>query len=179
LPYKILRRYLSLYSSIKPVLRELRKLIESTWKFHFLGNIKQDLFNITKCKFASEDAKPKNNFYLNISKKCPVDCNICEFWKSREQDLQTLRESKLDAVNDPKGKLKKIQNVADEIAKGASPHSDNCKSISDAVISLEARDSKQGIIIHSMDADFNLLGQIFKIHVRRLDKNKLRTEKSD
>jgi len=35
--------------------------------------------------------------------------------------------------------------------------------ISDAVIIIEAKSSKPGIILHSMESDFKLLGEILKV----------------
>ena len=62
--------------------------------------------------------------------------------------------------------MKKIKEEAQAIVGGKSPHGEPCRTISDAVISIEARDSYPSITIHTMDYDFELLKNILNTQVR-------------
>ncbi len=77
-------------------------------------------------------------------------------------DYLELKE-KLDRINDPKGTLQKIKSVSKSILEGKSPHGKPCKEMSDAVIFIEAKASYPAIILHSMDSDFKLLGEVLNI----------------
>ena len=72
--------------------------------------------------------------------------------------------------------LQTTQRISGEILNGALPNGERCKTISDSIISLEARDSHTGIILHSMDSDFKLLGKVLNIptcvHLRHEILNK-------
>lgn len=166
LPYKILRRLFTQYNSPKPVLRFLEKLIEGTWENYFYGDIKRKLFNLVECKSAQEEPRKTGNGYTNITNKCPRDCNVDNFLSTRHSDLKRLKGIdviQLNSTTDPKGTLLETQKTAGEILNGSSPKGKNCKKISDSIISIEARDSHPDITLHSMDSDFELLGNVLNI----------------
>lgn len=169
LPLKVFKRYFQDLNSKKRVLKRIELLIESKWKDYFFGNIKQHLFDLTKCKYANGEAYKSKNFYIDINDKCPEDCNVCDFLDTRQKDLKVfadIGEDVLDNAIDPKGTLKKAQEVSLSILNGDSPHGKHCKAISDAIIAIEARDSCPGITIHSMDNDFDLLGSVLGIDTK-------------
>ena len=76
-------------------------------------------------------------------------------------------------MNDHKGTLRKIKYFSKAILGGASPHGKLCKEMSDAVISIEAKASYPTIIIHSMDSDFKLLGEVLNIPTCVHSKHKI------
>ena len=165
LPYKVFRRFFKEYHSRKPFLSKLEKIIESTWLNYFYGNIKKTLFNLVECKSAQDEPCKKENHYLPIKSRC-FNCKIDDFLQSQQNALKILSnidDSKLDKINDPQGTLKKIKSVSTAILGGTSPRGKPCKEMSDAVISLEAETSWPGIILHSMDSDFKLLGEVLNI----------------
>jgi len=166
LPYKVFRRLFKQYNSKPPFLKKLEKIIESTWQNYFSGNLKIPLFNLVKCKSAQDDPDKRGNFYIKITSRCSSDCKIDDFLKSQQSDLTVLSNidnAKLDRMNDPKGTLQKIKSVSTAILGGSSPHGKPCKKMSDAVISIEAKASYPTIILHSMDSDFKLLGEVLNI----------------
>lgn len=176
LPYKLFRRFFKQYSRKPPFLKKLEKLIESEWLNFFLGNIRKSLFNLVKCNSAQDDPYKKGNHYIGITGKCSSCCEIDDFLKSQQSALKILSkidDTKLDRMHDPKGTLKKIKSVSTSILGGKSPHGKPCKEISDAVISIEAKASDPTIILHSMDSDFKLLGEVFDIPVCVYSKDEI------
>jgi len=166
LPYKVFRRLFKQYNSKPPFLKKLEKIIESTWQNYFSGNLKKPLFNLVECKSAQDDPYKRGNFYITITSRCSSDCKIDDFLKSQQDALKILAnidDSKLDKMNDPKDTLQKIKTAATAILEGASPYGKLCKEMSDAVISIEAKASYPTIILHSMDSDFKLLGEVLNI----------------
>ena len=166
LPYKIFRRFFRQYNSKLPFLKKLEKLIEAEWLNFFIGNIRKSLFNLVKCNSAQDDPYKKGNHYIRITSKCSSGCEIDDFLKSQQSALNVLSNidnTKLDRMNDPKGTIQKIKSVSTAILGGASPHGKPCKEMSDAVISIEANASYPTIILHSMDSDFKLLGEVLNI----------------
>lgn len=166
LPYKVFRRLFKQYNSKPPFLKKLEKIIESTWQSFFYGHIKRTLFNLTECNSAQDNPSKKENGYITITSRCSSDCKINEFLTSQQSALNVLSNidnAKLGKINDPKGTLKKIKSVSMAILGGASPHGKLCKEMSDAVISIEAKASYPTIILHSMDSDFKLLGEVLNI----------------
>lgn len=176
LPYKVFRRYFNQYKSKKPFLTTLEKIIESAWQNFFIGNIKKNLFNLIGCKAAEDDpCKNKGNYYLPIDRKCS-DCKINEFLESQKNALTTLskiNDTKYDRINDPKGTLQKIKSASISVLEGKSPLGKLCKEMSDAVISLEAKACCPEIILHSMDSDFKLVGEILGIPTCVHSKHKI------
>ena len=166
LPYKIFRRFFKEYSRKAPFLRKLEKLIELEWLNYFLGNIRKSLFNLVKCNSAQDDPYKKGDHYIGITSKCSSGCEIHDFLKSQQSALKILAnidDAKLDRMNDPQGKLQKIKSISIAILGGKSAHGKPCKEMSDAVISIEAKASYPTIILHSMDSDFKLLGEVLNI----------------
>jgi hypothetical protein len=166
LPYKIFRRFFKEYYRKPPFLKRLEKIIESEWLNFFLGSIRKSLFNLVKCNSAEGEPNKKGNHYIGITSKCSSDCKINDFLQSQQEALKLLSnidDAKLDKINDPKDTLKKIKSVSTSILKGKSPHGKPCKEMSDAVISIEAKASYPTIILHSMDSDFKLLGEVLNI----------------
>ena len=180
LPYKIFRRFFRQYNSKPPFLKKLEKLIELEWLNFFLGNIRKSLFNLVKCKSTQDDpCKNRENYYVPITSRCSPDCRIDDFLKSQQDALNVLANidnTKLDRMNDPNGTLQKIKSVSTAILGGKSPHGKPCKEISDAVISLEAKASCPTIILHSMDSDFKLLGEVLNIPTCVYSKDKILKE---
>jgi len=176
LPYKLFRRFFQEYNRKPPFLTKLEKLIELEWLNFFLGNIRKSLFNLVKCNSAQDDPYKKGNHYIGITSKCSSGCEIYEFLNSQQSALKilsTIDDMKLDRMNDPKGTLKKIKSVSTSILGGTSPHGKPCKEMSDAVITIEAEASCSGIIIHSMDADFQLLGEVLNVSTCVHSKHKI------
>lgn len=176
LPYKVFRRLFKKYNSKKPFLRELEKIIELTWQNYFYGHVKKTLFNLVKCNSAQDDPYKKGDHYIGITSKCSSGCEIDDFLKSQQSALKILSkidDTKLDRMNDPKGTLKKIKSVSTAILGGTSPHGKPCKEMSDAVISIEAKASCPTIILHSMDSDFKLLGDVLNIPTCVHSKHKI------
>jgi len=176
LPYKVFRRLFKQYNSKPPCLKKLEKIIESTWQNYFSGNLKKPLFNLVECKSAQDDPDKRGNFYITITSRCSSDCKIDYFLKSQQSDLTVLsniHNAKLDKINDRNGTLKKIKTAATDILGGASPHGKLCKEMSDAVISIEAKASYPTIILHSMDSDFKLLGEVLNITTCVHSKHKI------
>jgi len=167
LRYKVFKRYFRDLQSKEKVLKRIEQLIESTWEKHFGTYIKSELFDLIECKYAQNGPSKRGKFYLDIKDICPSNCNICGFLSTRHSDLKLLNDidtSKLDRMNDPKGSLQKFKTVSMSILGGTSPHGNPCKKeISDAVISIEAKASDPTIILHSMDSDFKLLGEVLNI----------------
>jgi len=176
LPYKIFRRFFKEYSRKKPFLSKLEKLIELEWLNYFIGNIRRSLFNLVKCNSAQDDPYKKGDHYIGITSKCSSGCEIDDFLKSQQSALNVLSNidnTKLDRMNDPKGTLQKIKSVSTAILGGTSPHGKPCKEMSDAVISIEAKASCPTIILHSMDSDFKLLGEVLNIPTCVHSKHKI------
>ncbi len=175
LPYKIFRRFFKEYSRKPPFLKKLEKLIELEWLNFFLGNIRKSLFNLVKCNSAQDDPDKRENLYIIITSGCS-DCKIDIFWKSQQSALEILANidnTKLGRINDPKGTFQKIKFVSTAILGGTLPHGKPCKEMSDAVISLEAKASYPTIILHSMDSDFKLLGEVLNIPTCVHSKHKI------
>jgi hypothetical protein len=166
LPYKVFRRLFNEYNSKKPFLSKLERIIELTWRNFFMGTLKTTLFNLVECESAKGDpCKNKENHYVPITGKCS-DCKIDDFLKTQQSALGVLSNidnAKLDRMNDPKSTLKRIKAASTTILGGTSPHGKPCKEMSDAVISIEAKASDPTIILHSMDSDFKLLGEVLNI----------------
>ena len=176
LPYKIFRRFFRQYNSKPPFLKKLEKLIEAEWLNFFLGNIRKSLFNLVKCNSAQDDPYKKGNHYIGITSKCSSGCEIDDFLQSQQSALNILSKinnTKLDKMNDPKGTLKKIKSVSTAILGGTSPKGKLCKEMSDAVITIEAKASYPQIILHSMDSDFKLLGEVLNIPTCVHSKHKI------
>lgn len=166
LPYKVFKRYFRELKLKERVLKRIEQLIDSTWQKHFGTYIKSDLFDLIECKHAQNEPSKRGKFYLDITEKCPSDCNIGGFLSTRQSDLKLLNNidtSKLNSATDPYETLRNTQKVSGELLNGALPNGDRCKTISDSIISIEARDSHPGIIIHSMDSDLKLLCEVLKI----------------
>jgi len=166
LPYKIFRRFFKEYRRKPPFLKKLEKLIESEWLSFFLGSIRKSLFNLVKCNSAQDEPYKKENHYIGITSRCSSDCNIDDFLKSQQSDLNVLSNidnTKLDRINDLKGTLQKIKSASIAFLAGTSPNGKLCKEMSDAVIAIEAKASYPQIILHSMDSDFKLLGKVLNI----------------
>jgi hypothetical protein len=178
LPYKVFSRLLKEYSSKKPFLRKLEKIIELSWSNYFYGHIKKTLFKLVECK-SSQDDPYKNetgDYYVGITSRCSSDCKIDVFLKSQHCGLKILANipnSKLDKLNDPKGILNKIKSVSTAILGGKSPRGKPCKELSDAVISMEAKASDPTIILHSMDSDIKLICDVLNIPVLLRLKHKI------
>lgn len=169
LPYKVFRRYFKQFKTKERILTRLERLIELGWKYDFSTYINRKLFDIVKCKFAQDDPCKKGQIYKGIIDKCPSNCDICNFLSVRHDDLELLSNidtTKLDQTVDPKSTLRDTQRVASEILSGTRPNSDHCRTISDSIISIEARDSHREIILLSMDADFGKLGKVLSIPTR-------------
>jgi len=170
LVYKVGKRLFKKYGSKKPLLRYLRRLIEVDWENYFYDAVSKPLCDMTNCNRGADSPKYEQGYYLTIPRKCPDNCKICDFWKSKEDDLRNL--SAIDPVmltqtNDPKGTIGRIQTEAKTILGGKSPYGDSCsRTLSDVVISIEARDGYPGITIHTMDSDFELLKNILNTQVR-------------
>jgi hypothetical protein len=176
LPYKIFRRLFNEYRRKAPFLRKLEKLIEQEWLNFFLGNIKKSLFNLVQCNSAQYEPYKKGDHYFGITSKCSPGCEIEEFLKSHQTSLSLLSKMgnvTLDKMNDPKDTLKDIKAASTAILKGAPPQGKHCREMSDAVISIEAKASDPTIILHSMDADFKLLGKVLNIPTRVHSKHKI------
>jgi len=171
LTYNVISRLFNKFNSVIPILRRLRDLIDGAWEnFFYDGGIPKDLADMTGCARGDEvPQKLPKGYYLSIPTKCPDTCKICDFWQSKQDDLQNLAHinvSKFTKISDPKRTMSKIQKEAKDILGGKSPYDDTCRIVSDVVISIEARDSYPGITIHTMDYDFELLKEILKTNVR-------------
>ena len=168
----VIRRLYNRFNSIKTITRRLRSLIEGTWEnFFYDGGIPRALADMTGCTRGAEVPQQlPQGYYLSISThKCPENCKISDFWESKQEDLQNLASvdtAVLTRINDPKGTINKIQEEAKAILVGESPYGGPCRTVSDAVISIEARDSYPGITIHTMDHDFELLKKLLNTKVR-------------
>ena len=175
LPYKVFRRLFNKYNSKKPFLKELEKIIELTWENYFSGNLKKPFFNLVECDSIKGIPDKKGDLYIKITSNCS-NCKIGSFLKSQQDYLNVLSsidDTKLDRMNDPKGTLQKIKSVSTAILGGASPHGKPCKEMSDAVISIEAKASNPAIILHSMDSDFKLIGDVLDIPTCVHSRNKI------
>ncbi len=170
LVYNAIKRLFERFNSKKLIIRRLKNLIEGAWQNFFYDAVPRSLCDMTNCtRGADAPQLLEHGYYLQISKKCPENCKICDFWKSKQADLQNLAQldvSKFNKFRDPKESMAKIQNEAQSILDGKSPHGDPCRIVSDAVISIEARDGYPGITIHTMDYDFELLKNILNTQVR-------------
>lgn len=169
LVYNVGKRLFKKYNSKKPLLRYLRRLIEVDWENFFYDAVSKPVCDMTSCTYGADAPKYEQGYYLTIPAKCPTNCKICDFWRSKQKDLENL--SAIDTTmftqtNDPKGTMAEIQKEACAICGGKSPHGDPCRTLSDAVISVEARDSYPNITIHTMDSDFDLLKNILNAQVR-------------
>lgn len=172
LAYNVVIRLFNRFNSVKPILRRLRELIEGAWEnFFYDGGIPTALVDMTGCTRGAEVPQQlPQGYYLSIpTNKCPDNCKIYDFWQEKQDDLQNLAQidaSKFTKTNDPKGTMGKIQNEAQSVLGGKSPHGDSCRNVSDAIISIEARDGYPSITIHTMDYDFELLKDILSTQVR-------------
>lgn len=157
------------YNSKKPLLRYLRRLIEVDWENFFYDTVPKSLADMTNCTRGANAPKYEHGYYFPISKKCPNNCKICDFWQAKQDDLRNLaqiRTANFTKTSDPDGTMTIIQNEAQSILSGKSPHGEPCRTLSDSVISIEARDSYPGITIHTMDSDFELLKDVLNTQVR-------------
>jgi len=167
--YNLGKRLLKKYNSQRPLLRYLRKLIEVDWGNFFYDSVSKSLCDMTNCTRGADAPKYEKGYYLTIPTKCPTNCKIREFWKSKEQDLQNIAgidRSMFTQTNDPKGTMNQMHAEAKAVLGGKSPYSVPCITLSDAIISIEARDAYPGITIHTMDYDFELLKDILNTQVR-------------
>ena len=167
--YNVLRRVFRRYNSKKPLLRYLKRLIEVDWQNFFYDALSKPLCDMTNCTKGADAPEYKQGYYFTISNKCPPDCNICDFWKAKEKDLQNLAATDPDETRqptDPKGTIQQIRSEAQSILDGKSPRNERCRIVSDSIISIEARDSYPGITIHTMDSDFDNLKKILRTKVR-------------
>jgi len=168
LPYKVFRRLFKEYNSKKPFLRKLEKIIELAWSNYFDGNIRKPLFNLVECNSAQDDPYKKGNHYFGMYSRCSSGCKIDDFLKDQESSLKAIAsidDEKINQTDDSKDTFKKIKSASMNVLDGASPHGKLCKEMSDAVIIIEAEASFPGIIIHSMDADFKLLGEVLNVSI--------------
>lgn len=171
LVYNVGKLLLKKYNSKEPLLKYLKRLIEVDWENFFYDAVCKSLCDMTNCNRGADAPKYEQGYYLTIPAKCPDNCKICDFWKLKQADLQNLAQidtSKFTKTNDPKDIMNKTQSEARAILGGKSPHGEPCRIVSDAVISIEARDSYPGITIHTMDSDFELLKNILNTKVRFL-----------
>jgi hypothetical protein len=171
LTYNVIRRLFNKFNSVMPILRRLRDLIDGAWEnFFYDGGIPKELVDTTGCTRGAEvPRRLPQGYYLSIPTKCPDTCKIYDFWQTKQDDLQNLSKvdtSKFTKTNDPDETMRQIQNESQAILGGKSPHGDSCRIVSDAVISIEARDSYPGITIHTMDYDLELLKGILNTQVR-------------
>lgn len=169
--YKIGKRLFRKYKSRKPILRRLEMQIEFGWKHRFYDGLSAStLCDMTNCTRGAEaPKKSERGYYFQIRRECADNCKICDFWQAKQGDLQNLAQvdtSNLTKNNDPKGTMRKIQKEAQDILNGKIPYGDPCRIVSDAVISIEARDSYPSITIHTMDYDLELLKGILNTEVR-------------
>ena len=169
LVHQVLRRLFRKYNSKKPLLRYLKRLIEVDWQNFFYYAVPKPLCDMTNCSRGADAPQYRQGYYLTIPKRCPQNCKICEFWKAKEEDLQNLAATDPDESKqptDPKGTIQRIRAEAQSILQGKSPRNERCRIVSDAIISIEARDSYPGITIHTMDSDFENLKKILRTQVR-------------
>jgi len=167
--YTTAKRLFSRYRSKKPLLRYLQRIIEVDWENYFYDRVPRDLSNMTDCKRATQALERKNGYYFPLPTSCPDDCGICEFWKAKRADLEQLAQmdaSRLTKANDPKETVTQIQGEAQAVIRGKHPRGDPCHVLSDAVISIEARDAYPDCTIHTMDRDFDLLKHTLKTRAR-------------
>lgn len=163
------RRLFNRYNSRKPLLRYLSRMIEVDWENYFYDGVPKDLSDMTKCKRGMQTIQRKAAYYLPLPTCCPDDCGICDFWKTKTADLTQLAQmdaSRLGKAEDPKETVTLIQDEAEAAISGKRPHGDACHVLSDAVISIEARDAYPEAEIHTMDRDFGLLKDTLKTRVR-------------
>jgi DNA-binding Lrp family transcriptional regulator len=163
--YKIGKRLLRKYNSQKPLLKYLGKLIEVDWENYFYDRVPRSLCDMTGCSRGADAPEYKGDYYLSIEQKCPTNCKIQDFWKSKEADLKNLAQT---VTVDAKGTMQAIRTEAEAVLSGKDPHDNPCRVLSDAVISIEARDGYPGITIHTMDADFEHLRPVLKTQIRHL-----------
>lgn len=172
LVYNVIVRLFERFQSKKPIIRRLKNLIKGAWENFFYDAVSKSLCDMTNCTRGADSPQLLDHgYYLEISKKCPQNCKICEFWQAKQTDLQRLAKidtSMFTQTNNHKGTMTSIQNEAQSILEGKSPHGAPCRIVSDAVISIEARDSYPGITIHTMDNDIELLKNILNTKVRFL-----------
>lgn len=169
--YNVGRRLFKKYKRKKPLLKYLRRLIEVDWNNLFYDAISKPLCDMTNCSRGADSPKYERGHYLTIPAKCAHDCKISDFCKLKQEDLQNLAAvdtAVLTRVSDPKGTMKEIQAEAENVLCGRSPHYNSCVKLSDAIISIEARDSYPGITIHTMDYDFELLKKMLNTSIRFL-----------
>lgn len=168
----VISRLYNRFNSIKPIIRRLRSLIEGTWEnFFYDGGIPRSLADMTGCTRGAEVPQQlPQGYYLSISThKCPENCKIYDFWNSKPEDIKNLAGIDLRSfkqTNDHKGTMEKIKKQAQNILEGKSPYDGTCRTVSDAIISIEARDSYPRITIHTMDYDFELMKRILNTKVR-------------
>ena len=161
--YNVAKRLFRKYNSKKPLLTRLERLIEADWENHFYDSLPRPLANFTDCTRGADAPKCDRGYYVNIPKSCPENCKIREFWETKETDLRNLAGMN---ITDPKGTMPKMRAQAAAIIQGEDPHGDICNDLSDAVISIGARDGYPGITIHTLDADFDYLSPILNTRVR-------------
>ncbi len=179
--YNVGRRLLKKYKRKKPLLSYLRRLIEVDWKNLFYDAISKPLCDMTNCSRGVDSPAYERGYYFTIPTKCTRNCKISDFCKLKQEDLQNLAAvdtAVLNRVSDPKGTMKEIQAEAETVLGGKSPHYDSCAKLSDAIISIEARDSYPGITIHTMDYDFELLKKILNTNVDGSVKSRNLTHQS-
>ena len=170
----VVRRYFKQYNTIKPIVRRLKRLIENDWKNYFYAGLTKPLCDLTNCTRGKVSLEKIDNVYLPPSSKCLYSCQIKAFWQSKQHDLAKLSQidtAKFTKINDPKGIMIEIQKVTELILNGQSPQGKFCQAISDAIISIEARDSYPDTPVHTTDYDFTHLGPILGVPVKYFNIN--------
>ncbi len=163
----IAKRLFRKYRSVKPFVTCLKRWIEEDWQNYFYDKVVRELVDMTKCSRGAEApvCVTRLGWYKPISTKCPGGCEIANFWNGHAGDLAKLAEME---VNDAKGSMGEVRNQAAGVLQGNTAEGEACRTLGDAVISIEARDGCPGSTIHTMDADFESLSPVLKTSVRRL-----------
>jgi hypothetical protein len=163
--YVIAKRLFRKYQSVKPFLTCLKRWIEEDWENYFYDRLGRELVDMTKCTRGVDAPGYVRGLYKPISTKCLGGCEIADFWNAKAEDLKKLAAMK---ANDAKGSMAEVRNQAAGVLQGNTAEGEACRTLGDAVISIEARDGCQGSIIHTMDADFESLSPVLETSVRRL-----------
>jgi hypothetical protein len=170
LAYEVLRRLFNVCETKDKLVRRLERMICVDWRNQFVAVVGNDLCDLTRCTLASDAPKQSGKFYENIGKGCPANCGISAFWIEKGYDLAVLASldpKAYDGANDPKGTIRAILEQARRLRDGKSAHGSPCRQVLDDVtIAIEARDSYEDTVIHSMDHDFELLSPHLDVRVR-------------
>jgi hypothetical protein len=164
------KRLLNQYKKIKPILRILKRWINNDWEDLFYDRVPRAICNLTECTRGAESPRYENEFFIPPATHCTPNCRIEAFCHDKQNDIVKLAgidTALYTAANDPKGSMSSIQSNATAVRNGNSPHGEPCRTMSDAVISIEARDSYPDAAIHTMDYDFMHLSEYLGTKVRR------------